>query len=156
MKTKKKLALKIILVVVIAVVLGYLSYVINWYCWKESRYNMFTNGIDTMVFDDSYSLYDQEEEMVYVVQKPFFLEFDSGNLGVGRNGGSYILIWPGFNEDEYTYGYCIHTSEDVYSIMINRDCTAVDPEDQELLDIYIDELNFLFDKAVEQWGDVFT
>lgn len=162
MKTKKNFAFKIILFLVIAVVLGCLSYVIFWNVWKENRYNMFIDGVNTenctvMQSSDSFSFKDNETNINYHVKKPFFLEYE-GNLAVGENGGnnSFLLIWPGFNNDEYTYGYSLYTTDNVYSIEVNRDLTAVEPQYAEIVEEHKEELEWLFDLATEQWGDVFT
>ncbi|WP_054767354.1 hypothetical protein [Lysinibacillus parviboronicapiens] len=148
MKKNKK---RIIIILATVFFPVFILYNLFWYGWMKNKYTAYKEGLNEFVPNRSYVL--SESSYLYNVKFPNYLSF-VGNLGVATDDNKIaLIIWPSFF-GENTYGVQIKDENDqVYSIMIKRDLSVVDNENADLIKNNKEQIEILFKKAQEKWGD---
>ncbi|XKO55886.1 hypothetical protein ACI2WT_02410 [Lysinibacillus fusiformis] len=142
---------KIFFIILATVFSVFIIYNLIWYGWMKNKYTAYIEGFNEFVPNRSYVL--SENSHLYNVKFPNYLSF-VGNLGVATDDNKFaLIIWPSFI-GENTYGIQIKDENDqVYSIMIKRDLSVVDNENADLIKNNKEQIEILFKKAQEKWGD---
>lgn len=140
---------KMVIIVAAVIVLGFGAYILFWYMWQNAKYTPYITGMEEFVPGKSY-VYTAEDGYLYNVKKPDFLTY-TGNMCVSvPKGECALLIWPKSRKG-FDYGVQIQKDQEIYSIMLKADHTAVEKNDNELLQEYSECIEDLFKKASDKW-----
>lgn len=143
---KKKILKKVVIVLGVLVIVYHACWFYNY-----SLFSRFKDGLDVNQKFMSYS--SLVDGYIYHVKYPFYTSF-IGNLAVATDDSDYtLIIWPSrFTDTEY--GVMVPTGNDSFtSIMINEKVEAENEYDQVLIDKNKEQIEDLFQKATERWGD---
>ncbi|MFJ7405713.1 MULTISPECIES: hypothetical protein [unclassified Lysinibacillus] len=116
------------------------------------KYSKYIGDLDVFIPNRSYIL--SHNAYLYNVKFPDYLSL-VGNLAVSTGDNKYaLIIWPSFIGDN-KYGIQItDENKQTYSIMINRDLSVIDDVHEELIDNNKEQVETLFTKAQEMWGEI--
>lgn len=143
---KKKFFKIVALIVGIVVIVFHIVWFYNY-----SLFEKFTDGLKEIKRFESFSTI--ESGYIYHVKCPSYTSF-TGNLGVVTENNEYaLIIWPSrFKDTEY--GVMIPSENgNSISVMINKELMAEDKYDQIYIDENRDQIEVLFEKAYEKWGE---
>lgn len=126
-------------------------------CWVYNflLYTKFTEGMEET---KKFSYYDAfEDGYIYDVMFPAYLYF-TGNLAVSAKVGDNdisLLIWPSrFKKTEF--GVMLPAvGNSIQSIMIDKNGIALEEYEKQATEEYKEEIENLFQKASERWGEDF-
>lgn len=137
------------LLVIIIIVFFFIMYNVFWFCWRNARYNGYTDNLDTFREHYSYVL-TAEDGYLYNVKLPDYLSF-TGNLCVATPDGRVaLIIWPKIFRG-YSYGVQIEKDGEIYSIELNEDLKSNQSEYNNLVGENQDTVSLLMEKAENMW-----
>lgn len=147
---KKKWVMILLAVMVVFVTIIHIAWFRTFHSYKDyaegmEKFKKFNYPSYHFYGDDGYT---------YVTKKPSYLTF-VGNLTVTNSTDTVsLIIWPPRPGHDYEYGLMITddevTGEQVY---VDRNMKALDDEYQPLLDKHQEEIEEVYGKAVERWGE---
>lgn len=147
---KKRSKFKKIIIIILAVIIGFGLYNLTWLGWRTLKYKSYTTGLEEFIENMSY-VYTAEDSYLYNVKMPDYLTY-TGNLCVSvPEGECALLIWPKVISG-YDYGVQIQIEEEVYSIMLNNDFSAEDSQFDGIVGEYSETITELHEKAKKMWN----
>jgi len=147
MRKKKKM------IIILATIFSmFIVYNLLWYAWMNVKYSKYTRDLEEIIPNRSYVL--SQNAYLYNVKFPDYLSL-VGNLAVSTEDNKYaLIIWPSFIGDN-KYGIQItDKNKQTYSIMINRDLSVIDDVHEEIIDNNKEQVETLFKKAQDMWGEI--
>ena len=144
-ETKQKKGLFMIL----AIVLAFLLYNAFWLCWRNIRYNRYTENLETFREHISY-VRTAEDGYLFNAKLPDYLSF-TGNLCVATPDSTVaLIIWPNVWKNNH-YGVQVEKDDETYSIELNEDLSAKQADYNDLIAENKDTILILKEKADDMW-----